>query len=98
MPPKKRVRKVDKEEETVDVAAAKRKPKRNPVPAKGPKLSPPLPVGETLTEYSKCQWQIGGSVGKGGFGEIYTASPCGARKGGSSAQYVIKVVRKGVWQ
>ena len=68
--------------------------KRSKVAAKksGPyELPPPLPEGEILTDFQKNQWTIGRSVGKGGFGEIYSAHPTTSRKGGCDS-YVIKVV------
>ena len=55
------------------------------------KMPPPLPEGEILTDFQKNQWTLGCSVGKGGFGEIYSARPTTSRKGGHDA-YVIKVV------
>lgn len=54
------------------------------------KMPPPIPKGEILTDLKKNKWCIGTSVGKGGFGEIYTASPSG--KSVSQAQFVIKIV------
>lgn len=54
------------------------------------KMPPPLPKGEILTDFRKNKWCLGTSVGKGGFGEIYTACPSG--KSIDSAQYVIKIV------
>ena len=54
------------------------------------KMPPPLPKGEILTDFRKSKWCLGTSVGKGGFGEIYTACPSG--KSIDSAQYVIKIV------
>ena len=54
------------------------------------KMPPPLPKGEMLTDFRKNKWVLGTSVGKGGFGEIYTARPSG--KSTESAQYVIKIV------
>lgn len=54
------------------------------------KMPPPLPKGATLTDLRKNRWCLGTSVGKGGFGEIYTASPSGRSSDG--AHYVIKIV------
>ena len=67
-----------------------KKPKSKKVPVKHGawKMPPPLPVGELLTDFSGKQWRIGSSVGKGGFGEIYSASSTK----GSNKDYVIKVV------
>jgi hypothetical protein len=39
--------------------------------ANGYKLPDPIPVGEILRDVTKKEWQIGPSVGVGGFGEIY---------------------------
>lgn len=61
--------------------------KRAPAPAR--KLAPPLPVGVVLSGFSKREWKLGKSIGKGGFGEIYEATS--ATK--SSNTYVVKVVR-----
>lgn len=56
------------------------------------KMPPPLPKGEILTDFRKNKWSLGTSVGKGGFGEIYTACPSG--KSIDTAQYVIKIVSR----
>ena len=54
------------------------------------KMPPPLPAGEVLSDVThKLSWSLGESVGKGGFGEIYRASPIGGSK---SVQHVIKIV------
>jgi hypothetical protein len=50
---------------TVKRAAGKRKA------ANGYKLPDPIPVGEIIRDVTKKEWQIGPSVGVGGFGEIY---------------------------
>lgn len=39
--------------------------------ASGYKLPDPIPMGEILRDMAKKEWQIGPSVGTGGFGEIY---------------------------
>lgn len=64
-------------------------PKKN-----GRKMPPPLPEREVLTDHSKKKWVIGTSIGKGGFGEIYLATPQGNGKKASSekAEHVIKIV------
>ena len=54
------------------------------------KMPPPLPKGAILTDLRKNKWCLGSSVGKGGFGEIYTACPSG--KSIDGAKYVIKIV------
>ena len=56
------------------------------------KMPPPLPKGVILTDIRKNKWCLGTSVGKGGFGEIYTACPSG--KSIEIAQYVIKIVSR----
>ena len=54
------------------------------------KMPPPLPAGQVLTDVTgKHSWSLGTSVGKGGFGEIYRASPVGS---GKSSHHVIKIV------
>lgn len=69
---------------------------KRPCPSKprakksGPyKMPPPLPAGEVLTDLAKCGWELGKSVGKGGFGEIYHTTPAGKAQ---DANYVIKIV------
>lgn len=55
------------------------------------KMPPPLPTGEVLTDgIKKQQWVIGSSIGKGGFGEIYMATPKGQDL--KKAEHVIKIV------
>lgn len=39
----------------------------------GYKMPEPLPLGELLTDTLKNEWELGPSIGKGGFGEIYSA-------------------------
>jgi len=39
--------------------------------ANGYKLPDPIPNGEILRDVTKKEWQIGPSIGVGGFGEIY---------------------------
>ena len=52
-----------------------------------------IPLGEIMSDLSKQQWNIGPSIGTGGFGEIYCA-----RKANESTKkyedypYVVKVV------
>lgn len=76
-------------------AGVAKKPRAAPSNGKkkraGPyKMPPPIPKGEILTDFRKNKWCLGTSVGKGGFGEIYTACPSG--KSIDAAQYVIKIV------
>lgn len=54
------------------------------------KMPPPIPSGEVLTDFKKNKWCLGTSVGKGGFGEIYTACRSGCSI--DEDQYVIKIV------
>lgn len=55
-------------------------------------MPPPMPAGEVFTDSFKKNWVIGGSVGKGGFGEIYLAAESRQKANDKDAQYVIKVV------
>lgn len=48
----------------------------------------PLPQGEVLEDAAKKQWKLGSSIGKGGFGEIYSAQEVGS----SGYKYVVKIV------
>lgn len=74
---------------TKGTTGAKRK-----TPSGARSMPPPLPLGEVLTDLNKKQWKLGTSVGKGGFGEIYTATPSSTTKSktAKAPQYVIKVV------
>lgn len=66
-------------------------PKARPKKASSRKMPPPLPKGEVLVDgIMKQEWIIGQSIGKGGFGEIYTAALKG--KDLKDAQHVIKIV------
>ena len=70
---------------------AKAKPAVKKPPAKrgARKMPPPMPRGEVLTDFTKkTDWLLGCSVGKGGFGEIYTAT----KSAGKSEDYVVKIV------
>ena len=69
-------------------AAAAKKPRVAGKKAGPWKMPPPLPAGEVLCGHDKSQWVLGASVGKGGFGEIYLASPAA----GKSPMHVVKVV------
>ena len=101
MPPRKRTspRKAPSPKAKSSVAASvdrprAKKPRTAPGNGKkraGPyKMPPPIPKGEVLTDLRKNKWNLGTSVGKGGFGEIYTACPSG--KSIDRAQHVIKIV------
>ena len=57
------------------------------------KMPPPMPKGEILTDFRKNKWCLGTSVGKGGFGEIYTACRSGCSI--DDARYVVKIVSYG---
>lgn len=59
----------------------------------GAKCPPPLPTGQVLTDLAKGRWILGTSVGKGGFGEIYLASPEGSSVTQAAAKHVVKIVR-----
>lgn len=93
MPPKRKRQATTETKDDTDGAVmvkAVKKPRAAPKKKAGPwKMPPPLPIGEVFTDFSKKQWKIGGSVGKGGFGEIYLAAPVGEKSTNSS--YVIKV-------
>lgn len=75
-------------------AAKKPKTKRAPAVRKMPA---PLPGGMMLTDFTKkVDWVLGVSIGKGGFGEIYTATRLGAKSAGNDVdkEYVIKIVSR----
>ena len=74
MPPKRKRDVADCGDEAAASTVAK-KPKTAPKKtAKNFKMPPPVADGEIFTDFNKYEWKIGGSVGKGGFGEIYLAS------------------------
>ena len=50
----------------------KKAPLKKRVAAKGYKLPDPIRNGEILKDLVKKEWQIGPSIGVGGFGEIYS--------------------------
>ncbi|XP_065183608.1 serine/threonine-protein kinase VRK1-like [Sycon ciliatum] len=62
-------------------------------PASRPAVSVQLPPGETLTDLRKHSWKVGNPIGRGGFGEIYLASPAStcSRSVPANAQHVIKI-------
>lgn len=64
------------------------------MPKKPPKtvLPDPLPKGEVLTDITKKNWCLGPSIGKGGFGEIYSAAEFNGNKKNLNYQYVVKIV------
>lgn len=47
-------------------------PKKRKAKANGYEFPDPLPLGEILKDVSKKEWLLGPSIGKGGFGEIYS--------------------------
>ncbi|KAJ4436629.1 hypothetical protein ANN_16760 [Periplaneta americana] len=60
--------------------------------ANGYKLPDPIPNGEIIKDVAKKQWQIGPSIGVGGFGEIYSASDVSdSPRKKSSLPYVVKI-------
>lgn len=59
--------------------------------ANGYKFAEPLPPGTLLESREKKVWRLGPSIGKGGFGEIYSAQVEGAKS--KDYPYVVKVVR-----
>ena len=72
-----------------DGAKAKPAAKKPPAKRGARKMPPPMPRGEVLTDFlKKTEWVLGCSIGKGGFGEIYTA----AKSDGTSEDYVVKIV------
>lgn len=48
----------------------------------------PLPSGAILVDNAKKRWKLGSPIGKGGFGEIYSAS----EENTKTDKYVIKIV------
>ena len=96
MPPKRRATARGKKEATDSGDEPKSKgacaaPRPRAKKSRPYKMPPPLPAGQVLTDVTrKHSWTLGQSVGKGGFGEIYRASPTGSEK---NVQQVIKIVR-----
>jgi hypothetical protein len=91
MPPKRKAasKKVEAEDEPKSKRACAA-PRPRAKKSRAYKMPPPLPAGQVLTDVTgKHSWTLGRSVGKGGFGEIYRASPSGS---GKSLQHVIKIV------
>ena len=80
MPPRKR-----RKDET-DGAALAVPPKRRRADA-GAKVDF---EGMVFCDFSKKQWSVGASVGKGGFGEIHLTTPAGSS---GSDTHVMKIVR-----
>ena len=70
-------------------------PKKMKGAPKAYKMPPPIPAGEVLTDMLKKEWSLGSSVGKGGFGEIYLATPRGKAVSKREAEHVIKIVSVG---
>ncbi|KAM4770905.1 serine/threonine-protein kinase VRK2 [Rhinophrynus dorsalis] len=61
------------------------------MPPKRTKLPRPLPEGLILTDTNKKSWRLGKSIGQGGFGLIYLASPICDVPVKNDALHVIKV-------
>eukprot|EP00731_Ephydatia_muelleri_P035641 Em0144g11a len=80
-----------KSKDACDGEATSKKPKAPPKKRGGRKMPPPLPSGEVLTDLAKGRWILGTSVGKGGFGEIYLASPEGSSAMLAAAKHVVKI-------
>jgi vaccinia related kinase len=55
--------------------------------AAGYRMAAPQPAGTILTDLAKRQWRLGGTVGSGGFGALYTAT----EQGGEGRQCVAKI-------
>ncbi|XP_077998410.1 serine/threonine-protein kinase VRK1-like [Glandiceps talaboti] len=70
-------------------AKAKAAPKKRQ--PKGHKLPEHFPEGTVLTDIQKRQWQLGKSIGCGGFGEIYLAQNDTSKPVGSNAENVVKI-------
>lgn len=66
---------------------AKQAPKKKT--ANGYKFPDHIPKGEILIDLSKKKWKIGASIGKGGFGEIYSAQEYDSKS--STFPYVVKI-------
>lgn len=59
------------------------------IASNGYRLPDPLPPGEKLLDNTKKEWIVGESIGRGGFGEIYTAKPANDKT--ENWNYVIKI-------
>ncbi|PNF22731.1 Nucleosomal histone kinase 1 [Cryptotermes secundus] len=71
---------------------AMKKTARQRKAANGYKLPDPIPVGEIVRDVTKKEWQIGPSIGIGGFGEIYAASDVShSPRKKAALPYVIKI-------
>lgn len=57
----------------------------------GYQMPDPLPLGLVVEDLAKQRWKLGPSIGKGGFGEIYSAQKVteGAK---AKYSYVVKIV------
>ncbi|CAH2253528.1 serine threonine- kinase VRK2 isoform X1 [Pelobates cultripes] len=55
------------------------------------KLPSPLPEGLILTDTNKKEWTLGKTIGEGGFGLIYLASPGRDKPVSNDAAHVVKV-------
>ncbi|KAL1494925.1 hypothetical protein ABEB36_010434 [Hypothenemus hampei] len=64
-------------------------PPKRKLAANGYKLAEPLEQGTILKDLSKQCWKLGPSIGKGGFGEIYSAQKDGTDD--KTYPYVVKI-------
>ncbi len=92
MPPRRKRKATDDAVDESGPSKVAKKPKAAPKRMDKRVMPAPIPIGEILDDFNKKQWKIGGSVGKGGFGEIYLATPCGSKAINQTAQYAVKVV------
>lgn len=73
------------------MAKAGAKPKKK---ANGYNMPDPLPLGLIIEDLAKQRWKLGPSIGKGGFGEIYSAQKVTeGTKANSKYPFVVKIVR-----
>ncbi|XP_055384889.1 nucleosomal histone kinase 1 [Condylostylus longicornis] len=67
-------------------------PKKPPKKKNGYAMPESIPLGEILSDLSKQQWKVGKTIGKGGFGEIYTACKANScPKSIDDYEYVVKI-------
>ncbi|XP_070576801.1 serine/threonine-protein kinase VRK1-like isoform X2 [Ptychodera flava] len=72
-------------------AKSKPKPAARKRQPKGHQLPEHFPEGTILTDTAKKQWQLGKSIGVGGFGEIYLAANDTSQPVSSEADFVVKI-------
>jgi vaccinia related kinase len=74
---------------------AKSQPKKAPNKKNGYESPKPLVKGAVLMDNQKNAWKVGESIGRGGFGEIYSACKVGTNITElTDYPYVIKIVSK----